>query len=127
VRDPQNVYSVNACQIQTNGNLQIGFVPEEHATHVAPLLDGGSRYCAYVTKVLTGGRSPIPVVQLELYGPDATLPDLRRANRVIAVGRAKPSRTEAPADQQIISQPASRIVGIVIALAILIWLLRLVA
>lgn len=49
---------------------QIGFVPEDDARRLAPLLDHGCRYEARITKILIGGRKPIPVVQADLF-PDA--------------------------------------------------------
>ena len=58
--------------------MQIGFVPERDAVQMAPLLDAGHPYIAFVTKILTGGRSPIPVVQADLYRTDATHPELIR-------------------------------------------------
>jgi hypothetical protein len=61
-----------------NGEM-IGFVPEEHAIDVASFFDEGCKYRAFVTKVLTGGRVPIPVVQLDVFTPDANLPDLTPA------------------------------------------------
>src|SRR5256885_12444632 len=52
--------------------MQIGFVPEDYAVDVAPLLDSGLPHDAFITKVLTGGRSPIPVVQAYLHRADAS-------------------------------------------------------
>jgi len=72
-RDVGNKFSRNAVEVRTEGGVAVGFVPEEIASEMAPLLDGGCRHQAYFTKVLSGGRVPIPVVQAYLYGAGATL------------------------------------------------------
>jgi hypothetical protein len=77
-RDPDNAFSSNATAIQLQNGMQIGFVPEVHATEMAPLLNEGHPYVAFITKVLTGGRVPIPVVQVDLYRTDSTHPELTR-------------------------------------------------
>lgn len=59
-RDRGNRYSLFAIAVQLENGKQIGFVPEEDAQRLAPLLDEGAKCAAYVTKILTGGRSPIP-------------------------------------------------------------------
>jgi HIRAN domain len=74
-RDAGNRYSRNAVAVDLESGHQIGFVPEEYATELAPMIDEGARPVAYITKILTGGRSPIPVVQARLYGPDSTVED----------------------------------------------------
>jgi HIRAN domain len=74
VREPGNKYSRNAVGVCLDNALKIGYVPEELATEIAPLLDGGHRQSAYLTKILSGGRTPIPVVQAYLYRPDAEVP-----------------------------------------------------
>jgi len=51
--------------------MQIGFVPEEDAPDLAAPLDQGYPHVATITKILTGGRAPIPVVQAYIYRPDA--------------------------------------------------------
>jgi hypothetical protein len=77
-RDRTNRFSRSAVVIQLRNGMQIGFVPEVMAREMAPMLDAGYPYLAFITKILTGGRSPIPVVQADLYGLDATLPELVR-------------------------------------------------
>jgi hypothetical protein len=72
-RDVGNRFSTHAIGVQLEGGQQIGFVPEEIATELAPELDAGARCAAYMTKILTGGRSPIPVVQARLYAADSTI------------------------------------------------------
>src|SRR5690606_29783529 len=79
-RQPSNRFSKNACAVQVDNGIQIGYVPEEHARELAGLLDQGYKYEAWITKILTGGRFPIPVVQLNVYSPEASLPDLRIAS-----------------------------------------------
>lgn len=90
VRDPGNRYSRNAVEVRTTSGHQIGFVPEEDAADVAPLLDAGHPYLAQIKKILTGGRNPIPVVIADVYRQDATVPDLvdPRANVPHAPGGA---------------------------------------
>ncbi len=46
-------------------------MPENDAVELAPFFDQGCSHDAFVTKVLTAGRSPIPVVQAYVYRPDA--------------------------------------------------------
>jgi hypothetical protein len=73
IRDRQNRFSRNAVEVRLANGMHIGFVPEEFACDVAPLLDQGLPHEAFITKILTGGRSPIPVVQAYLYRRDASL------------------------------------------------------
>lgn len=75
-RDPSNRYSRRAIEIRLKNGLQIGFVPEERACSLASLLDDGCPHTAYITKVLWGGRVPIPVVQAYVYRPEASVADL---------------------------------------------------
>lgn len=75
-RDPENKFSRNAIEVRLKNGMQIGFVPEDFAPDLAPLLDRGCPHTAYVTKVLTGGRAPIPVVQAYIHHPDADLKGL---------------------------------------------------
>lgn len=72
-RDPHNPHSPNAIRVCLTNGRQIGFVPEDDARGLSPLLDRGARYKAFLTKILTGGRSPIPVVQAYLYDAEATV------------------------------------------------------
>lgn len=71
-RDYNNKYSTHAVQVLTADAEQIGFVPEDLAVTIAPLLDQQWHQTASITKLLTRGRSPIPVVQLHLFSPEAT-------------------------------------------------------
>ena len=67
VRDRANAYSRNAVEVRLSNGMQAGFVPEQHAASIAPLLDKGHKHRAYIKKILTGGRSPIPVVVASVY------------------------------------------------------------
>lgn len=71
VRDRANKFSRNAIEVRTMSGHQIGFVPEQDASDLAPLLDGGHPYIAQIKKILTGGRYPIPVVVADVYRKDA--------------------------------------------------------
>lgn len=72
-RDKSNKHSRNAIEVLTQNGVMVGFVPEDDAVYMAPLLDQGCRYEAFFTKVLSGGRTPIPVVQTYVYGANATV------------------------------------------------------
>jgi hypothetical protein len=75
-RDKSNRFSRNAIEIRLENGMQIGFVPEEDALELAPLLDDGALQRAIITKILNGRRGPIPVVDVDLYGSDAQVPGL---------------------------------------------------
>lgn len=73
VRDPDNRYSRNAVKVVTASGHHIGFVPEEHASDLAPLLDKAHPYLARIKKVLTGSTHPIPVVVADLFRHGANI------------------------------------------------------
>jgi hypothetical protein len=73
VREHGNEYRTHAIQIQLADGLDIGYVPEQIAREIAPLLDAGSQPAARIKKILDGGRVPIPVVIVRLSRADATL------------------------------------------------------
>jgi HIRAN domain-containing protein len=75
-RDRENRFSRNAVEVRLENGSQAGYVPEELAVEVAPLLDQGLPHTAVLTKVLTGGRSPIPVVQARVFRVDASVANL---------------------------------------------------
>jgi hypothetical protein len=75
IRDRQNKFSRNAVEIRLQNGYQIGFVPEADAVELAPLLDKGCLHHAFVTKVLEGRKSPIPVVQAYVYRSDSGAKD----------------------------------------------------
>ncbi len=72
-RDKSNKHSRNAIEVLTQNGIMVGFVPEDDAVDIAPLLDQGCRYEAFFTKVLSGGRTSIPVVQTYVYGANASI------------------------------------------------------
>lgn len=71
-RDKASKHSRNAIEVRTQNGVIVGYVPEDDAVDMAPLLDQGCRYEAFFTKVLSGGRSPMPVVQTYFYGTNST-------------------------------------------------------
>jgi hypothetical protein len=73
VRDRQNKYSRNAIEVRLRNGMQIGYVPEDDAVYLAPYFDKECKHYGYITKILTGGRSPIPVVQAHIYKPEALI------------------------------------------------------
>lgn len=75
VRDPNNKYSRNAVEVRIENGMQIGFVPEDYAPEVAPLLDAGHPHKAEVKKII-GYRYSIPVVQAYLYPTDSDEPGI---------------------------------------------------
>lgn len=72
-RDRSNKHSRHATEVRTQNGVMVGFVPEFDAADVAPLLAQGCRYKAGFVKVLSGGRTLIPVVQTYSYGANATV------------------------------------------------------
>jgi hypothetical protein len=79
VRDHGNRFSSAAIAVNLMNGKQIGFVPDDEAQTLAPLLDQGLRVEAVITKILSGGRSPIPVVQVYVLHPDSTARIVRNA------------------------------------------------
>ena len=75
VRDRQNKYSRNAIEVRLKNGMQIGYVPEDDAVYFTPYLDKDCKHYGYITKILTGGRSPIPVVQAYIYKPETLVKD----------------------------------------------------
>jgi len=69
-RDPDSRYGNSTITVKLANGEQIGLVPEDESQRLAPLLDQGCGYEARISRILTGGRSPIPVVQVDLFtGP----------------------------------------------------------
>jgi len=75
VRDRGNPYSRSAVEVRLPNGMQVGYVPEEHAREMAPLLDSGHKHGAHIKKILVGGRSPIPIVVASLYSAEADRPE----------------------------------------------------
>ena len=85
MREPSNPHSSNACRLFiADGMVEIGYVPERDswgetpAASLAAELDDGCKYQANIYRMLTAGRSPIPVVVVDTYGREATLAGLRQ-------------------------------------------------
>jgi len=98
-RDRGNKFSRNAVAVKVSNGRQIGFVPEEDAEEMAPLLDAGHEGRAYFKKVLDGRRGPIPVVVVLLTPPVEGVP-LRGATTEPAapeVSAKEPGSTGQPA------------------------------
>jgi hypothetical protein len=105
VRDHANRYSRFAIAVMLENGKQIGFVPEEDAQRLAPLLDQDAKCAAWMTKILGSGRVPIPVVQTKLYRPDSAIDveQMSRSFRTVALDlgdkglpheRSAPRRTQ---------------------------------
>ena len=98
VRDRGNRYSRFAIAVQLENGKQIGFIPEEDAQRLAPLLDEGAKCAAWITKILGSGRVPIPVVQTKLYRPDSTV-DVEAMSRSFRTVVVDFERTELPRER----------------------------
>ena len=55
IREPNNPADVNAIALRTLSGAQVGFLRRQIAAHIAPNLDGGMRYQAFVSAVTGGG------------------------------------------------------------------------
>ena len=75
-RDRTDHYSPHAVEVRLNNGMQIGFVPEEFAEVIAPLLDQGYPHRAFVKKIVGGGRVPISVVIGEMYPRETDRPNV---------------------------------------------------
>ncbi len=81
VREPHNAYSRNATSVRLLNGMTIGYVPEDDACSVAPLLDRHHPYHSHVKKILTGGAVSIPVIVARIYRNDVNLEGLIRPNQ----------------------------------------------
>jgi HIRAN domain len=84
VRDKDSPQSPNTVEVRAASGKQLGFVPEQHASELAPLLDQGARYRAHLASVHNGAHAPLLIVQAYLYPPDATLGTQHTAARRMA-------------------------------------------
>ena len=75
-RDPASPLSPNAIEVRLENGYTIGFVPEEDALVIAPLLDDGCPHIATIKTIMEGGRVPVPVVVSRVYDPDSAVDDL---------------------------------------------------
>jgi hypothetical protein len=96
VRDRGNRFSKNAVEVRLHNGVQAGYVPEEIAIELAPLLDQGLPHTGVLTKVLTGGRTPIPVMQARLFRVDAGIADLVLEHEVPAAAAVQPLSSPRP-------------------------------
>jgi hypothetical protein len=80
----------NAVEIRTANGKLLGYVPEPHASEIAPLLDQGARYRAHVANICKGTQVAVLIVQAYLYGPNATLGSQSIGGRRLA--RREPSK-----------------------------------
>jgi hypothetical protein len=92
VRQAGAVPSPHTVRVCAANGKRLGFVPEQHAQELAPLLDRGARYRAHLTAVLRGEHAPVVIVQAFLYSADATLGEQSAGDRRIA---SKESRARA--------------------------------
>lgn len=123
IRDKNNRYSRNAIEIRLENGMQIGFVPEDNAIELAPLLDNGALQTAMITKILDGRRGPIPVVDVDLYGVDAQVPGAVAQSQApqIATPRNSPAPRAEPAPKP--RSTSWRWIGLVVLILIAIWVL----
>ena len=96
VRDRGNRFSKNAVEVRLQNGAQAGYVPEEIAIEMAPLFDQGLPHTGVLTKVLIGGRMPIPVVQARIFRVDAGVADLVLEREVPAATSPAPPRASVP-------------------------------
>ncbi len=75
VREPSNPYSSNAVLVLLENGVDIGYVPEELARKIAPLLDQSAKQRASIKDVLHGPHGLIPIIGGSLYAPDAPVDD----------------------------------------------------
>ena len=60
-----------AVEVRLYNGFQIGYVPEDEASQIAPLLDQGYPHAAFVKRILPGGG--VPVVIADIYRPEAQI------------------------------------------------------
>lgn len=113
VRERDNRKSPNAVSIHLQNGMQIGYVPEEDAREMATFLDEGYKYRALIKQILTGGRTPIPVVNVRIYHPQADMEELRPGDKV-------PERKSIP----FIARRSGYGLAVVVLAALLLMLVR---
>jgi hypothetical protein len=77
VRDPSNRFSRNAVRVVTASGHEVGFVPEEDASELAPLMDSSHPHSARIKKILTGSTHAIPVVVADFFLPGTSVPSTK--------------------------------------------------
>jgi len=68
-REPGSPHGVATIAVKLSGGQSLGFVPKDEARQLAPLLDGGCRYSARISEIISASRSRIPVVRVDVYRP----------------------------------------------------------
>ncbi len=86
VRERSGARSPHCIQVCTSQGKVLGFVPEQRARALAPLLDRGARYRAHVISADQGAQAPVVIVQAFLYRSDAVLGLTTSAARRVAPG-----------------------------------------
>ena len=71
VRDRNNRYSRAAIEVRVANGMQIGYVPDDEAQRVAPLLDQGALHIARVKLIWPGRRVDVPIIEARLYAADS--------------------------------------------------------
>lgn len=94
-REPRNSHSRNAIAVLTETGRTIGYVPEDWALDIAPLLDEEALHSAVFKKILDYDTGPVPVVVARFYESGATVPGALRQD-------------QQPSGRQIKALPSSR-------------------
>lgn len=71
VREPSNPYDRNAVKVLCSNGMQIGYIPREHASYLAPVLDAGCKQRIEIVKFFSGRVAIMPVVRGGLYRVEA--------------------------------------------------------
>ena len=66
IRDPNNQYDANCITVNTSDG-KVGFISKELATTLAPLMDGGTRLCCFVTAITGGNDGYFFGVNIEIF------------------------------------------------------------
>lgn len=80
-RESGNSHSRNAIAVLTESGRPVGYVPEDWAIDLAPLLDDGALHTATFKKILDYDTGPVPVVIARFYEPAATVPGALRQDQ----------------------------------------------
>ncbi len=70
LRESDNKHSRYATKVLTENGSCVGYVPEEFARDIGPLLDRGCSHSASFKKVLSYASGPVPVVLAEIFDAD---------------------------------------------------------
>jgi hypothetical protein len=74
VRDRANRYSKAAIEVRLENGMQIGYVPDDEAQHLAPVLDAGAVHTAWIKKIWPGKRVDVPIIAGAFYAADSDFP-----------------------------------------------------